>query len=123
MTDASPDTRYVRQSILPEIGARGQARLAGAHVVVVGCGALGSLQAELLARAGVGRLTLLDRDFVEPGNPSHIAQTLRCLLDRSDKRLRLGTAAREMFVHRLHRSKVMAGLDSVYQRVLNGRGS
>jgi hypothetical protein len=34
----------------------------------------------------------------------------------------LGTAAREMFVHRLHRAKVMAGLNSVYQRVLNGRG-
>jgi adenylyltransferase/sulfurtransferase len=68
MIDARPVARYVRQSILPEIGARGQARLAEAHVVVVGCGALGSLQAELLARAGVGRLTVLDRDFVERSN-------------------------------------------------------
>jgi adenylyltransferase/sulfurtransferase len=68
MIDAPRDRRYVRQSILPEIGARGQARLARAHVVVVGCGALGSLQAELLTRAGVGRLTVLDRDFVERSN-------------------------------------------------------
>lgn len=67
MIDA-PHSRYIRQSILPEIGAGGQARLAAAHVVVVGCGALGSLQAELLARAGVGRLTVLDRDFVERSN-------------------------------------------------------
>ncbi|HWC06799.1 MAG TPA: ThiF family adenylyltransferase [Gemmatimonadota bacterium] len=68
MTEPSPNIRYVRQSILPEIGAGGQARLAGTHVVVVGCGALGSLQAELLTRAGVGRLTVLDRDFVERSN-------------------------------------------------------
>ena len=68
MIDPRPDDRYIRQSILPEIGAGGQALLAKAHVVVVGCGALGSLQAELLARAGVGRLTVLDRDFVERSN-------------------------------------------------------
>lgn len=60
--------RYARQRILPEIGDDGQERLAGAHAVVVGCGALGSVQAELLARAGVGRLTVIDRDFVERAN-------------------------------------------------------
>ncbi len=62
------DERYARQIVLPEIGADGQARLAGAHAVVVGCGALGSLQAELLTRAGVGRVTVVDRDFVERSN-------------------------------------------------------
>jgi len=60
--------RYSRQRILPEIGDTGQERLAGSHAVVVGCGALGSFQAQLLARAGVGRLTVIDRDFVERGN-------------------------------------------------------
>jgi len=62
------DDRYIRQEILPEIGAEGQARLAAAHAVIVGCGALGSFQAQLLARAGVGRLTVIDRDFVERSN-------------------------------------------------------
>lgn len=62
-----PD-RHDRQRRLPQIGAEGQARLAAAHVVVVGLGATGSHQAELLARAGVGRLTLVDRDVVELSN-------------------------------------------------------
>lgn len=62
------DERYSRQRALPEIGDEGQARLADSRVVVVGCGALGSLQAELLARAGIGRLTIVDRDFVERSN-------------------------------------------------------
>lgn len=60
--------RYVRQAILPQIGAVGQARLAAGQAVVVGCGALGSYQAQVLARAGVGRLTIVDRDFVERSN-------------------------------------------------------
>ncbi len=63
-----PSERYVRQAILPEIGAEGQDRLARSHVVIVGVGALGSFQAALLARAGVGRLTVVDRDFVERSN-------------------------------------------------------
>lgn len=57
--------RYRRQAVLPEIGPRGQARLAGSQVVVVGLGALGCVSADLLARAGVGRLRLVDRDVVE----------------------------------------------------------
>src|SRR5208283_1919274 len=40
----------------------------GSHAVVVGCGALGSFQAAALARAGVARLTIVDRDYVEPSN-------------------------------------------------------
>ena len=50
------------------MGAAGQERLARAHATVVGCGALGCVQAMLLARAGVGRLTLIDRDYVERSN-------------------------------------------------------
>ncbi len=51
--------------MLPEIGGKGQRALAKAHVVVVGVGALGSVAADLLARAGAGRLRLVDRDVVE----------------------------------------------------------
>ncbi|MGH7564680.1 MAG: ThiF family adenylyltransferase [Gemmatimonadota bacterium] len=67
-TRPDPSDRYIRQTILPEIGTEGQARLARSHVVIVGAGALGSFQAALLARAGVGRLTVIDRDFVERSN-------------------------------------------------------
>lgn len=54
--------------ILPGVGPEGQARLAAAHAAIVGVGALGCVSAELLARAGVGRLTLIDRDVVELSN-------------------------------------------------------
>jgi molybdopterin/thiamine biosynthesis adenylyltransferase len=60
--------RYSRQMILPGWGQEGQARLATRTVAVVGCGALGSHIASHLARAGVGRLLLADRDFVELHN-------------------------------------------------------
>lgn len=42
--------------------------MAGSHAVIIGCGALGAMQAEMLARAGVGRLRLIDRDFIEESN-------------------------------------------------------
>jgi adenylyltransferase/sulfurtransferase len=60
--------RYSRQMILPGWGREGQARLATKTAAVVGCGALGSHIASHLARAGVGRLVLADRDFVEYHN-------------------------------------------------------
>ncbi len=60
--------RYSRQILFDGIGAEGQRRLGAARVVVVGCGALGSAHAEMLARAGVGRLHIVDRDFVEESN-------------------------------------------------------
>ena len=62
------DERYSRQILFPGIGAAGQNLLARAHVAIVGCGATGAAAASLLARAGVGTLTLIDRDFVEPSN-------------------------------------------------------
>ena len=66
---AIPDEdRYSRQILFPGIGAAGQQKLASAHVAVVGVGATGAVSASLLARAGVGSLTLIDRDFVEPSN-------------------------------------------------------
>ncbi|HEY4365218.1 MAG TPA: ThiF family adenylyltransferase [Bryobacteraceae bacterium] len=60
--------RYLRQSRFAPLGVDGQQRISASTVAVVGLGALGSVQADLLARAGVGTLRLLDRDFVELSN-------------------------------------------------------
>lgn len=60
--------RYSRQVLFGGIGAAGQRKLGAAHVAVVGCGATGSAIASLLARAGVGSLRIIDRDYVELSN-------------------------------------------------------
>src|SRR5215471_4017335 len=60
--------RYSRQILLNGIGKEGQEKLSRSRVVIIGCGALGSSQAEALARAGVGNLRIVDRDFVEFSN-------------------------------------------------------
>lgn len=60
--------RYSRQILFPGIGAAGQQRLLDARIAIVGCGALGSFQAGALARAGVGHLRIIDRDYVELSN-------------------------------------------------------
>jgi molybdopterin/thiamine biosynthesis adenylyltransferase len=57
--------RYSRQMLFREIGRQGQAKLLASRVLIVGCGALGASHAEMLARAGVGHLRIVDRDFVE----------------------------------------------------------
>ncbi|HKP44965.1 MAG TPA: ThiF family adenylyltransferase [Pyrinomonadaceae bacterium] len=62
------DERYSRQILFDGIGREGQLRLSRTRVLIVGCGALGSAQAESLARAGVGHLRIADRDFVEASN-------------------------------------------------------
>ncbi len=60
--------RYSRQLRFAPLGEPGQRRISDARVAIVGCGALGSVQAELLARAGTGFLRLIDRDSVELSN-------------------------------------------------------
>jgi len=60
--------RYSRQIILKEIGEEGQARLLKSSVAIVGCGALGGTVAGTLARAGIGRILIIDRDIVELNN-------------------------------------------------------
>lgn len=62
------DERYSRQILFSAIGRKGQELIRDARVLIVGCGALGSAQAEVLSRAGVGTLRIADRDFVESSN-------------------------------------------------------
>jgi adenylyltransferase/sulfurtransferase len=60
--------RYAKQILLKDFGAEGQQKLAGASVLIVGCGALGSVQSQLLVRAGVGHVRIVDRDVPDIGN-------------------------------------------------------
>lgn len=60
--------RYIRQTIFPGVGEDGQRKLLAARALLVGCGALGTAIANLLARAGVGHITIIDRDFIELNN-------------------------------------------------------
>ncbi|HEY2360494.1 MAG TPA: ThiF family adenylyltransferase [Candidatus Angelobacter sp.] len=62
------EDRYSRQVLFPGIGLEGQQCLAKGRVAIVGCGATGTCVSGLLARAGVGHLTIIDRDYVEPSN-------------------------------------------------------
>ena len=64
----SLSNRYSRQTRFAPFGPEGQQRLYQSTAVIVGCGALGTVQAALLARAGVGTLRLVDRDYVETSN-------------------------------------------------------
>ncbi|HET9530473.1 MAG TPA: ThiF family adenylyltransferase [Blastocatellia bacterium] len=79
--------RYSRQILFEGIGAAGQERLSRSRAVIIGCGALGALQAETLARAGVGSLVLADRDFVEESNLQR-----QIMFEESDARDRLPKA-------------------------------
>lgn len=92
------ENRYSRQVILHNIGKEGQEILGKSHVIIIGCGALGTVAANNLARAGVGKISILDRDFVElnnlqrqmlfdqndVGEPKAIAATKKLQLINSD---------------------------------------
>jgi len=60
--------RYSRQILFYGIGQAGQSKLSGSFVVIVGCGALGTIIATTLVRAGIGRIRIIDRDFLEYHN-------------------------------------------------------
>src|SRR6187431_2509285 len=67
--ESAPDlSRYVRQIRYAPLGEEGQRRLAASRALVCGCGALGSVIANTLARSGVGHLRIVDRDFLELNN-------------------------------------------------------
>jgi molybdopterin/thiamine biosynthesis adenylyltransferase len=79
--DNALQEKYSRQVLFAGIGVQGQERLLAASAVVVGCGAIGAAAANLLVRAGIGRLRIIDRDFVEPSNLQR-----QTLFDESDAR-------------------------------------
>ena len=62
------EERYSRQLLFPGIGPEGQRKLAASRIVIVGCGATGSVLSSLLVRAGVGYVRIIDRDYIEPSN-------------------------------------------------------
>ncbi|MGZ4820314.1 MAG: ThiF family adenylyltransferase [Terriglobales bacterium] len=64
----TPEERYSRQVLFQGIGSEGQQRIGASQIVMVGCGATGSAAAGLLARAGVGKIRIIDRDYVELSN-------------------------------------------------------
>lgn len=79
MQESNGELRYSRHELLPQIGPSGQAALRRGVAVIVGLGALGSTAANLLSRAGVGTIRLVDRDLVEWSNLQR-----QCLYDESD---------------------------------------
>ncbi len=89
------DERYSRQILFAPIGREGQERIAKSKVAVVGCGAIGASTCTLLARAGVGSLRIIDRDYVEPSNLQR-----QLLFDEEDARQstpKAEAAARQLF--------------------------
>jgi molybdopterin-synthase adenylyltransferase len=86
--------RYSRQILFEGIGDEGQRRLRASRVAVVGCGALGSAQVEMLARAGVGDLLVADRDFVEESNLQR--QTMFTEVDARERVPKAVAAARRV---------------------------
>jgi molybdopterin-synthase adenylyltransferase len=98
--------RYSRQTLFEGIGEAGQRKLGEARVVVVGCGALGTVIASNLARAGVGSLTILDRDFVEESNLQR-----QVLFDEDDVKHALPKAvAAERKLHRINSQIEVTGI-------------
>lgn len=93
--------RYSRQVLFRGIGAEGQKKLQQGHAAVIGVGATGAATAGLLARAGVGRLTLIDRDFVEPSNLQR-----QVLFDEDDARAALPKAE----AARRHLARINSGI-------------
>ena len=83
MTDPSSplDPRYSRQVLFQELGEEGQRRLGRGSALLVGCGALGCTIAELLVRAGAGKVRVVDRDIVEETNLQR-----QILFDEADAR-------------------------------------
>ncbi|HEY6388006.1 MAG TPA: ThiF family adenylyltransferase [Candidatus Acidoferrum sp.] len=100
--------KYSRQMLFAGIGEEGQQRLLASSAVIVGCGAIGAAAAGLLVRAGVGRVRILDRDFVEPSNLQR-----QTLFDENDARSALPKAvAAERKLRAVNGSVAVEGLVS-----------
>ena len=94
MSDDSQANRYARQIQFAPIGREGQERLAGSRVAILGCGALGTVAAEILVRAGVGLVRLIDRDVVEWTNLQR--QSLYTEQDAIDGQSKAGAACQRL---------------------------
>ena len=101
-------TRFARHIVLPEVGGAGQAALADAHVVLVGCGGIGSPALQYLAAAGIGRLTLVDDDVIDVSNLQR--QTIYTPSD-------IGKPKAEMAAEWVRRFDLGLKVDSVVARV------
>lgn len=98
--------KYSRQILFEPLGLEGQERLLASSAVLVGCGAIGAATANLLIRAGVGRLRIIDRDFVEPSNLQR-----QILFDESDASQTLPKAvAAERKLRSINSSVAVEGL-------------
>lgn len=94
MTSLELDERYSRQILFRGVGTAGQQKLVAAKIVIVGCGAVGSALASLLARSGVGIMRIIDRDYVEASNLQR--QTLFDEADASESLPKAIAAARKI---------------------------
>src|SRR5882724_229863 len=104
--DSDLNDRYSRQILFSGIGEAGQRRLLASRVAIVGCGALGTVLANLLVRAGVGSIRIIDRDFVEFSNLQR-----QTLFDESDARDSLPKAiAAERRLRAINNSVAVEGI-------------
>jgi molybdopterin-synthase adenylyltransferase len=98
--------RYSRQILFSGIGKEGQKKLSAGSVVIIGCGALGTVIADILARAGVGRIKIIDRDFIERHNLQR-----QVLFDEEDIRNNLPKAiAAERYLKKVNSSICIEGI-------------
>ncbi len=100
--------RYSRQTVIPEIGIEGQKRLSRSCAVVIGCGALGTVIASALVRAGVGKIKIIDRDFIEYHNLQR-----QILFSEEDIRQNLPKAiAAERYLKKVNSEIIVQGIVS-----------
>jgi len=85
--------RYSRQTLFPGIGEEGQNKLGSSSLVIIGCGVLGSIISTSLVRAGVGRINIIDRDFIEYHNLQR-----QIIFDEEDIRAQLPKAIARLAV-------------------------
>ncbi len=98
--------RYSRQIMFPGIGEKGQRKLSSSYVVIIGCGALGTLIATSLVRAGVGKVRIIDRDFIEYHNLQR-----QVLFNEDDIRQQLPKAiAAERYLKKVNSSIEIEGI-------------
>ncbi|MFC2020617.1 ThiF family adenylyltransferase [Chloroflexota bacterium] len=98
--------RYSRQILFSEIGEKGQEKLGNSSVVIIGCGALGNIIATSLVRAGVGKVRMVDRDFIEYNNLHR-----QVLFDEEDIEARLPKAiAAERHLKKVNSSVEVEGV-------------